>query len=157
MLSCDHKQEVETINQPVGRLSSSFKSRVALVYMPWGSVSRASMAAGILKECANRSGYRCDVHYLNIWFAQQIGIDLYAKISENYAFSPEWFFSCELFGKTGLGVLNNSWNDLSAAGGDQLKRDLVQMLEGSSIRCEELAREAVPQFIARCINQIDWS
>lgn len=115
------------------------------------------MAAGILKECAQRNGYRCDVHYLNIWLAQAIGLELYAKISEDYAFSPEWFFSCELFGKSGLGVLNNSWNDLSSDEGEQLKRELSQMLEGSGVSCEDLAGVIVPQFIERCVNQIDWS
>jgi ribosomal peptide maturation radical SAM protein 1 len=157
MHSCNQILEVETINQLSGRLSPSCKGRLALVYMPWGAASRASIATGILKECAKHNGYSCDVHYLNMWFAQQIGVDLYTKISESYGISPEWFFSCELFGKTGLGLLSNSWSDLSAAGGDQLKDELAKMLAGSSTSCEELAGNAVRQFIERCVNQIDWS
>lgn len=157
MLSHDHSSGAETIHRLPAAVPLSCKGRVALIYMPWGGLSRASIATGILKECAKRNGYGCDVHYLNISFAQQIGIELYTKISESYVFSPEWFFSCELSGVTGRGGLSTSWNDLSAAGGDQLKEELAKMLEGSGTSCEALAREAVPQFIERCMQQIDWS
>lgn len=156
MLSPGHNLEIGPI-KPSNHLPASFKGRIALIYMPWGAISRPSIAAGILKECAKQNSYSCDVHYLNIWFAQQIGIDLYTKISENYALLPEWFFSCELFGETGLGVLHNSWNDLSGAGSAELKNELAKMLEGSGIGCEDLSHNSVRQFIERCVNEIDWS
>src|SRR5687767_13360866 len=73
------------------------KDPIALVYMPWGSVSRGSIAIGILKECAKQIGVKPDVHYLNIKFAEKIGLELYESISEASAFFPEWFFSSVLF------------------------------------------------------------
>ena len=142
---------------PVGDLSFTGKGRVALVYMPWGSLSRASIAIGILKECAKRNGFRCDVHYLNIWFAQQIGIDLYSRISDGHLVSPEWFFSGELFGRRGRELSSNNWNDPSRVDGDEFKNELTKMLEGTNTSCEDLAGKAVPQFIDRCLKEIDWS
>jgi len=47
---------------------------VALVYMPWGSLSRGAIGASILKRCLKQHGYPADVHYLNIRFAEQIGV-----------------------------------------------------------------------------------
>jgi ribosomal peptide maturation radical SAM protein 1 len=153
----EHHATVDFIDPTLVSHPEISKGKVALVYMPWGAASRASIAASILKECARLHGYSCDVHYLNIWFAQQIGVDLYSKISEGYAFSPEWFFSCELFGKNGLDVLNNGWSDLSETNGEQLRRELAKMVDGFDISCEKLAHEAVPQFINQCVQEIDWS
>ena len=75
---------------------------IALLYMPWGSATRGSIAIGILKECAKQIGVKTDVHYLNIKFAEKIGLELYESISEASAFFPEWFFSSVLFGPQGL-------------------------------------------------------
>src|ERR1044072_5955947 len=82
---------------PAGlNLNPPAKDPIALVYMPWGSVARGSIAIGILKQCAKNIGFRPDVHYLNIKFAEKIGVEVYESISEASAFFPEWFFSTEI-------------------------------------------------------------
>ena len=131
---------------------------IALVYMPWGSVARGSIAIGILKECAKQIGVKSDVHYLNIKFAEKIGIELYESISEASAFFPEWFFSTVLFGPHGLGVLKNSWEDLvSTELGSKMTERLKELTNGSEELCLKIVNDYVPQYIDECLAGVDWS
>jgi ribosomal peptide maturation radical SAM protein 1 len=125
--------------------------------MPWGTVSRGAIAVALLKQVVKSRGYDCDVHHLNIPFAQQIGIDLYTKISEASAFFPEWFFSTAIFGSKGLDVLTNDWNSLSGPLGTRLKSELTTLTDGRAGVCEKIAEEIVPRFIENCLKNIDWS
>jgi len=134
------------------------KDPIALVYMPWGSVSRGSIAIGILKECAKQIGIRPDVHYLNIKFAEKIGVELYESISEASAFFPEWFFSSVLFGPQGLGLLKNSWDDLlSTEMGSQMAQRLKELTNGSEELCLRIVNDYVPQYLEECLASVDWS
>src|SRR5882724_8398744 len=71
---------------------------IALVYMPWGSVSKPSIALGILKQCAKNAWFTADVLYLNLKFADMVGFEMYEHINGRSAIYPEWFFSALLFG-----------------------------------------------------------
>src|SRR5262245_53756216 len=105
---------------------------VALIYMPWGLFTRASIALGILKQCATTAGYQVDSHYLNIRFANMIGLERYSNISRNSVLSAEWFFSAQLFGKHEVGPLKNSWDDLrSTTEGARLARELIDLAGNS--------------------------
>lgn len=131
---------------------------IALVYMPWGSVARGSIAIGILKECAKQIGVKTDVHYLNIKFAEKIGLELYESISEASAFFPEWFFSSVLFGPQGLGLLKNSWEDLlSTQLGSKMAERLKELTNGSEELCLKIVNDYVPQYIDECLASVDWS
>lgn len=130
---------------------------IALVQMPWGAVSHASIALGILKQGAKNNGFEVDVHYLNIEFAARLGFDLYESISATSALDPEWFFSGALFGADGLGLLKNSWDDLlTTETGNQLAERL-RALTGSDFICREIADEMVPTFMKDCLTRTDWS
>ena len=134
------------------------KEPIGLVYMPWGSVARGSIAIGILKECAKQIGIKPDVHYLNIKFAEKIGVELYESISEASAFFPEWFFSSVLFGPQGLGLLKNSLDDLlSTELGRQMAERLKELTNGSEELCLKIVNEYVPQYIDECLASVDWS
>ncbi len=137
--------------------STSAKPRVALVYMPWGTISRGAIAVALLKQVLKRHGYPCDVHHLNIRFAQEIGVDLYSRISEASALFPEWFFSTALFGAKDLGVLDNGWKSLSGPLGTRLKSELAGLAAGPEGLCEQIAEVAVPRFLSSCFDGIDWS
>jgi len=130
---------------------------VALVYMPWGAVSRGAIAVSLLKQVLKRHEYPCDVLYLNIRFAKEIGIDLYTRISEASAFFPEWFFATMLFGRDGLGLLENSWDSLSGPLGTRFKSELISIAGGMESVCKRIAEEAVPRFINGCLAAFDWS
>jgi ribosomal peptide maturation radical SAM protein 1 len=125
--------------------------------MPWGAVGRGAIAVALLKQVLKRQGYPCDVHHLNIRFAQEIGIDLYARISEASAFFPEWFFSTPLFGEKGLGLLDNSWDSLAGSVGTLFKSELAGIAPSPDGICRKIAEESVPRFVNTCLEEIDWS
>ena len=130
---------------------------IALVHMPWGAVSQASIGLGILKQTAKNDGFEVDVHYLNMEFAARVGFELYESISVRSALDPEWFFSSALFGPNGLGLMKNSWEDLlSTETGEQLAERL-KALTGSETVCRKIADEIVSDFIDDSLTRIDWS
>ena len=134
------------------------KDPIALVYMPWGSATRGSIAVGIIKQCARNMGIQPDVHYLNIKFAEMVGVELYETISESSAFFPEWFFSSVLFGPKGLGVLRNSWEDLlSTELGSKMAERLTEITNNSEELCRKIVNDYVPQYIDDCLTNVDWS
>jgi ribosomal peptide maturation radical SAM protein 1 len=133
------------------------KCPVALVYMPWGAVSRGAIGVGILKPCLEQHGYPVDVHYFNVRFAKQIGAELYARISASSAFYPEWFFSAPLFGKNGMGLISNSWDDLSGTTGELIRQQILDMGGGAEALIRSIAEEEVPRFIENCLRSVDWS
>ncbi len=136
--------------------SSSPEHAVALIHMPWASVARPSIALGILKECAKRAGYIADVHYFNIIFAETIGFRLFEHIANISPVYPEWFFSVHLFGPSDLRQVANSWQDLqTTANGQRLADELLQLAGGSEENRMKVA-DAVPGFIDRCLDEIDW-
>jgi ribosomal peptide maturation radical SAM protein 1 len=133
------------------------EDRIALVYMPWGSVSHPSIAIGILKECARTVGFTTDVHYLNLRFAELVGLETYESISSSSALFPEWFFATSLFGIGGLNVMANSWEDLNETeSGRAVSRKIDQMTNNSPSVRERIER-AVPAYIKSCLTEIDWS
>jgi len=146
-----------TIPADFAYVDTASRPRIALVYMPWGTVSRAAIAVALLKQVVKSRGYQCDVHHLNFSFAQQIGLDLYTRISEASAFFPEWFFSTAIFGSKGLDVLNNGWNSLSGPLGTRLKSELTTLTAGREGVCEKITDEIIPRYIENCLKEIDWS
>ena len=130
---------------------------IALVQMPWGAVSQASIGLGILKQTAKNEGFEVDVHYLNMEFAARVGFELYESISVRSALDPEWFFSAALFGPNGLGLMKNSWEDLPATDAGEQLTERLKALTGSETICRKIADEIVSDFIDDSLTRIDWS
>lgn len=74
-------------------------SDVCLVLMPYAAVERPSIALGLLKARLQQAKLEPTILYPNIQFAEEIGLDVYAMISENFieTFLGEWTFSGVLF------------------------------------------------------------
>jgi ribosomal peptide maturation radical SAM protein 1 len=129
---------------------------VALVCMPWGSIQRPSLAMAILKQCVRSAGFCPDLHFLNIQFAEMLGLQLYEGFSD-LPFHSEWLFSPALFGPQGLGQVQNNWDDLKA---DPSARQLVEQLykhsRNSEELCQQIANSYVPKFIDESMSRIDW-
>lgn len=72
---------------------------VCLVLMPYASVERPSIALGLLKASLQHSEIRSTVLYPNIWFAQEIDLDMYTAFSDVFImnFLGEWTFSGAAF------------------------------------------------------------
>jgi ribosomal peptide maturation radical SAM protein 1 len=132
--------------------------RIALVCMPWASVLRPTMAPAILKGIAQSAGFSADLYYLNIRFAEYLGLSLYENICSRSSIHSEWFFSHCLFGPSGTRELSNDWPDLL---GDPDAHDLVTVLReltgGSDTLCRSIARELAPQFIDQSLRAVNWS
>ena len=125
--------------------------------MPWGAVSQPSIALGILKQTAKNVGFEVDVQYLNIEFANRLGVELYESISVRSALDPEWFFSCALFGPNGLGWMKNSWEDLQSTETGAQLAERLKALTGSEVICRNIVDGIVPQFIDACMARVDWA
>jgi ribosomal peptide maturation radical SAM protein 1 len=138
------------IGQPTG-------APVALVCMPWGSIQKPSLAMAILKGCVKKAGFKPELHFLNLRFAELLGLRLYEQISDNSYIHPEWFFSQALFGPGGLNELQNSWAELSASpAGQEMIEKLRALVKDSETLCQTIAQEHVPRFIEDCARQINW-
>jgi ribosomal peptide maturation radical SAM protein 1 len=130
---------------------------VALVYMPWGGISRGSIALGILKECARRIGVGADVHYLNIRFAEMIGFEFYEHVCDGEVLLPEWFFSYPLFGPNGLGLMDNSWSHLMTSRYSPMVKASMAKAGWTELKCRELTEVIIPAYLDACMTTIDWS
>ncbi len=68
---------------------------VCLVQMPYGAVERPSIALGTLHASLAGSGLASTVIYPNIWFAEDIGLDVYMAIVKmaGHTLVGEWTFA----------------------------------------------------------------
>ena len=75
---------------------------VALVNMPFGDCDFPSLGVSLLKAILSERGIACDVHYLNLILAADIGADSYRVVAEQLpstSLSGEWLFAPTLFGE----------------------------------------------------------
>ena len=83
--------------------------RVALVNMPFANPRWPSLGLGLLKAGLARQGIACDVMYLNLDFAEQIGLDDYLWLADSFGFvlGGERLFAKHFFGgrKKGTGPI----------------------------------------------------
>jgi ribosomal peptide maturation radical SAM protein 1 len=74
-------------------------AEVCLVQMPYAAVERPSLALGVLRASLDRRGVDCKVLYPNLWFAQEIGLEVYSGIN-SFVFNTllgEWTFASAAF------------------------------------------------------------
>ena len=74
---------------------------VCLVTMPYDTLSRPSMALGLLKAILVAEGLDVSVAHANLWFAETIGLHRYLLCSShisNVFLSGEWTFAAAAFG-----------------------------------------------------------
>ncbi len=74
--------------------------RVALVNMPFASPRWPNLALGLLKAVLAGQGIACDVVYLNLDFAEQIGLEEYLWLADSFGFvlGGERLFAKHFFG-----------------------------------------------------------
>jgi len=74
--------------------------RTLLVNMPFASATHPSLALGLLQATLHRHALECDCAYLNVQFADQLGVEAYTLLSESLPTSSlvgEWVFADVLF------------------------------------------------------------
>jgi ribosomal peptide maturation radical SAM protein 1 len=122
--------------------------KVALINMPFASLYRPSIGLSLLKAGLTKNDVECDVHYLNLKFADQVSPDLYDLIAEGTTFSSnalagEMIFSQSLFGKDTL---------------DSYIKEAKEQL-GNSDEDFDVIRELrshVESFLDSCLQDIEW-
>jgi ribosomal peptide maturation radical SAM protein 1 len=117
--------------------------RVALVSMPFAAIEYPSLALGLFKSRLDRDGIPCDVHYLNMSFAEMVGHPSYSTLVTQ---PPAYFAAEQLFAEAAFGSLVR---------GDQAYYDEAGLIP--SVR-QELQRfkAHVEPFLARCLAEVDW-
>jgi ribosomal peptide maturation radical SAM protein 1 len=83
------------------RSSGSPRADVCLVTMPYDTLSRPSMALGLLKAILAAEGLEVSIAHANLWFAEAIGLHRYLLCSShisNVFLSGEWTFAEAAFG-----------------------------------------------------------
>lgn len=75
-------------------------ARVALVTMPFGGVDRPALGISLLKALLAERGITCDIHYLNLLFADRIGLPPYEELAmfDGRRLCGEQLFAREVFG-----------------------------------------------------------
>jgi ribosomal peptide maturation radical SAM protein 1 len=126
------------------------EERVLLLSLPFGSLTRPSLALGLLAAHCRRLQINCDVRYLTLRFAELVGPMEYLWLTREIpyeAFACDWLFTEALYGPRPEAdaayveeVLGRIWH---------LRRDAVARIQR--------LRLAVEPFLLRCIEEIDWS
>lgn len=123
--------------------------RVILVHMPWGALERPALGLSLLAANLRRRGIGCEVRYLNMRFADRVGVDLYQRITHDLphvAFAGDWLFTESLYGPDSrrdalyvAEVLRGQWR-----------------LDAHAIDCIVGARAAIEPFLAEAIDALAW-
>jgi len=74
---------------------------IVFVVMPFADLGRPAIGVSLLKAAALQAGYTARIDYCNIRLADEIGADLFEKISSSLPpdlVLGEWFFAHDLFG-----------------------------------------------------------
>ncbi len=118
--------------------------RVLLVNMPFAAVEFPSLALGLLKGSLKRKGIPCDAAYLNIPFAEMIGMEDY-----NYIVMGPGFFAGErVFAHTLYGNMlpdDNQYYNYKGNVANPTTRQRIQRIESN-----------IPRFLDYCMQNIPW-
>jgi ribosomal peptide maturation radical SAM protein 1 len=123
--------------------------RVLLISMPCGAVERPSLALGLLQAHCARENVSCEVQYLNLAFAEQVGLASYQWLCNTVpytAFAGEWLFADALY-------------DGSCDDGGYLRTVLTDTWQLSEPDLAKIAgiRQHVRPFLQACLDGIPWA
>lgn len=126
--------------------------RVALVCMPFGSVTRPSIQIGLLAAIAEQAGFETDPHYFNLDLAAQLTPVIYEALCEQGRhMTGEWLFAPAAFGLGKQGDEDIYFEafpeDVEWAKSIGKDRDFLV----------ELRRHILPCFVDRCLEAVDWA
>jgi ribosomal peptide maturation radical SAM protein 1 len=130
-----------------GGPSAARPERVLLISMPFGAVERPSLALGLLQAHCTAAGVSCETQYLNLAFAERIGLPDYLWVCNDIpytAFAGDWLFAAALYDTDGDDgfvdtVLRELWHQ------DQAEIDRLLRV-----------RRSVRDFLLDCLEGIPW-
>ncbi len=122
-------------------------ARVALVVPPFQSVVRPSLGVSCLKAGLAEDGFGADVHYLNIEFADRIGVELNEWVS--FGASPLWLLGDWVFAP----LVAREWDP---AGDEaylaEVLTDTPPMLEAMLFRARRAASSLIADAALRIVE-----
>jgi ribosomal peptide maturation radical SAM protein 1 len=122
---------------------------VALVNMPFSYSKYPSIQLGTLSALLKSDGVGVRTHYLNLAFAQRIGLPLYELICEKRALFGEWLFSRLLFREN---PKNAEYVSMFKPVFDALHRQTGHPIA----YFEEIHDRLAPQFLTWAMTAYDW-
>jgi ribosomal peptide maturation radical SAM protein 1 len=138
---------MDTVTCGQSSASAARPERVLLISMPFGAVERPSLALGLLQAHCTAAGIPCETQYLNLAFAERIGLPDYLWVCNSIpytAFAGDWLFAAALYGTDGDdgfvdSVLRELWHQ------DQAEIDRLLRV-----------RQLVHDFLLDCLEGIPW-
>ncbi len=118
---------------------------VVLAVLPFADVDRPAIGVSLLKAEAEQRGHGACVEYLNIGFAERIGLTTYNLISEGLpseSLIGEWFFADGVF------------RDSLPPEQEYLAKILARYADPTTIASIRAARSARAAFADQCAEQI---
>ena len=125
---------------------------VALVAMPFISITRPSIQLGLLKSIAVAHGFPAATFHLNLDFAKQVGPGLYERLCEHRGrLFGDWLFSLAAFDAEAP----DPWDRLLGAFGADVDRLLDDIKEPPE-RLYELRHVEVPRYLDSMLEAVPW-
>jgi ribosomal peptide maturation radical SAM protein 1 len=126
---------------------------ILLFCMPFGNVFSPALGISLLRDELRLQGFCCDIQYLQLQFANSIGIGLYNQIAESFPslLIGEWLFAHHLF-ENGQAdpheFLETIVFQYTAAHGRSFAKSFVDSLLD--------VRTATGAYLDDCMNAVDW-
>jgi hypothetical protein len=128
------------------------KPHVALIYAPFGACNHPALGISLLKSALAREGIPCDIHYLNLVLARELGTricDLIAIQLRSADLVGEWLFAPALLGDNpgadSAYVQQVLWEDERDTYTPAVVLELLRI------------RQRLPAFLDDCLERVDWS
>lgn len=119
-------------------------TRVLLVNMPFAGISYPSLALGLFKSSLEEEGVSCDVSYLNLRFAQMVGVESYNVVDRmTAALAGEQMFAESLFGEC---VPSN----------EEYIDHVISKLDPSTLPYLLHMKAHAACFLDNCVESIPW-
>ncbi len=118
--------------------------------MPFGALERPSLALGLLTAHCRRADVACSAEYLNMLFAERIGIDEYLWLSSTVpytAFAGDWLFAEALHGPR---------PEADAKYVDEVLVKTWLQTESDVARLRRVRAQVEP-FLDDCLAAVDWA
>lgn len=136
---------------------NEIRAKIALVNMPVAATQTPSLGLSLIKSGLTDMGIATDVHYLNIKYAEMVGLDVLKKMEwiPTAQLVGDWIFSDALWG-------NDKQREQQYV--DEILRDKSEehifhenRAASESLISDILTCKAhVEEFLDRCLNEVAW-
>jgi len=120
-------------------------STIYLINMPYSSITRPSLALGLIERYINNYGHQVETIYGNVEFSTKIGLELYNKIDTSFYehLIGEWTFSRSAFPDKPLD--DEGFFALFLDLSETLKQQLLSTRDEAEIYLQQLASQVLEQ------------